>query len=214
VIFDQLQDLFLALHRIGQGQVDHFDSPASSQMLPADHAPAVLVVGGEDLVARLQVEPLGDHVHALGGIARHGDFVRGGIEKLGRPGRHLIPGSKAVVHRVAFELAHAGANRVDHHAGRGSHAATVEVDQAGIEEELLTNAFPQGLLCRKGLNIVLQVFELVGKGAGYFGQDAGCRQRGGQGFYKGASFHRVCVIINIDNAHSADKKRQVRLGGK
>ena len=87
-------------------------------------------------------------------------------------------------------------------------------DQAGIEEELLTNAFPQGLLCRKGLNIVLQVFELVGKGAGYFGQDAGCRQRGGQGFYKGASFHRVCVIINIDNAHSADKKRPVRLRGK
>ena len=76
------------------------------QVLPADHAAAVFVIGRQHFVARLEIEAAGYVVHAFGRIARQRDFVQLGPNELGPLGPHLFhlaaEAAPGIGQRIAF----------------------------------------------------------------------------------------------------------------
>lgn len=74
VIAYQVDELLLALHVLRHLEVDDLDAPMPAGMLPALHAAAVLVVGGQDLVAGREIEAGGDAAQEA--AAFHGPYFR------------------------------------------------------------------------------------------------------------------------------------------
>ena len=159
-------------------------------MLPADRAPGVLVVGGEDFVAGPEPKARGHGVHAFGGIARQDYFAAFRAQEFRCFAPHLFHTSaQSIVRRTGFLLQHAGRDRVYDQARCGSHAAAVQVDHLRVYHELLADLAPQGPGVGSGMYVRAQSLQALGQGSPRCGKELDARQSGRQAFYKGSSFH-------------------------
>ena len=98
------------------------------------------MVGGEDLVAGLQVERLGDDVEAERGIGEADDIVGCGAQFLGQRDARDAHGFGQVAakefHRLTLELELPFLVLGEDRAGAGAERAVVEEDDILAEEEL------------------------------------------------------------------------------
>jgi hypothetical protein len=91
-----------------------------TEVLPAHHPTAVLVVRCQHLITGLDIEAGGHSVHALRGITGEHHLLRVGADELRRPSPHLVhlgaTPAEDLDCGVALDLAHVGGDRIDHHA--------------------------------------------------------------------------------------------------
>ena len=92
--------------------------------LPGRIASAIFVIGGEHLVAGLQIERARHHIHARGGIGDEDQMGSVCTEELRQPGaclRQQCRGAAAEeLHRIALHLAHPLLLRLEHLARAGT----------------------------------------------------------------------------------------------
>ena len=100
-----------------------------------DHVRVVLL-GADDLVAGLQVEPVDDRVQRLGGVAVDGDLVGRGAGQRGQLLAQrlaaLVENAPHVVGRPLVGELVVALHRLLHHDGRGRDSAVVQVHEVGI----------------------------------------------------------------------------------
>ena len=131
MIFDELDNFSRVAHGIGHFDAANHHAASARQVLPADHAAAVLVIGRQHFVARLEVEAAGYVVHALGRVARQRDFVQFGPNELRSLGPHrfhlIAEAAPSIGQRIALQLGEVRGLGVGHHAGRRANTAAVEM---------------------------------------------------------------------------------------
>ena len=148
VVGDQLEDLLFALRGRRDLELHNLETAVFGQVLPADHAAAVFVVGGQDFVPWLQLEPGGDPVHALGGVGGEGDLVLGDPQE----GSGFVPHAfdlavqpralKGMVVWAAFQFVQEIAKCLDNGARGGADGAAIEVDQIRGVVEFVAHPTP------------------------------------------------------------------------
>src|ERR1700683_33943 len=130
----------------------HHDAVALGLELPRRIAAAVFLVGGEDFVAGLHVNAVGDVVVGFGGVADERDLVAGGSDEFGERIAKFVPRSVApdrivlwigVVHFFCLVIA----IEYSFQDGRGarSDGAIVEINLIGRNQELFADAGPIGI---------------------------------------------------------------------
>jgi hypothetical protein len=141
--------------RGGDGERDRPDHDALAPLALAERGQRsrVVLVGGEHLVARLQIEPEQDRLQRLAGVAGDGDLLRVTAEQRGQARAddlHLRLQHRP--HRVGGGLV--GPRLVApqgllHQPRRRRHAAVVEVHDAGIDVEGGLDDVPQLFVRRR-----------------------------------------------------------------
>ena len=131
------------------------DNPvALGAQLPAAHASRMLLVGGDDFIARFQVEPMGEEVHPHRGVLDEPNFHGVRVDQLGEllPQRHFgRVAADPIRHERAPVPAREGGLKRSHvldHAledgpRRRADCAGVEVSFAGLEIELFAQPIPK-----------------------------------------------------------------------
>ena len=131
MIFDELDNFSRVAHGIGHFDVANHDAASVRQVLPADHAATVFVIGRQDFVAWLEVEAAGYVVHAFGCIARQRDFVQLGPNELRSLGSHrfhlIAEAAPSIGQRIALQFGEVRGQGVGRYAGRRPNAAAVEM---------------------------------------------------------------------------------------
>jgi hypothetical protein len=110
--------------------------------LPGEVAGAVLEIRGKDLVARLEIERSGGHIHACRRVRNEGEVVRGRADERPELGARLCEeiGYAALdeLHRLALELALPFLVALEDGTRARAERAVVQVDDVPVEEEELS----------------------------------------------------------------------------
>jgi len=122
------------------------EADATGPLVPGGHHPAVILIGGQDLVAGLEVDPGDQGLHPLGGVPGDRHLLRIAAELAGQVAAdRLDAGLQDVPHvmgrRGVGEPEVAGL-RLHHDGRRGADAAVVEVDEAPVGVEGATDLGP------------------------------------------------------------------------
>ena len=98
---ETLHDLFVGFGRGRDLDVLDVDAFPAHPLAEGGEHPAVVLGGGEDLVAGLQIHPQQQDLHRLGGIPDERDFFGVAPEDRREPLPHvLLPGLQDLPHRV------------------------------------------------------------------------------------------------------------------
>ena len=138
---------------VGHGKIEarDLDLVAPRALVPRGQHAAVVLLGGDDLVARLEVEADLRDLQRLAGVARDGDLFRVGAEFRGQPppGGFDVPlDQPAVIHRRLVGRVQIPFVRLVDDGGAGTGVAVIEVDERAIERERELDLAPVGFVGR------------------------------------------------------------------
>src|SRR5262245_36500646 len=147
---EDLGDLILTLRRNGDGDFFDDDPFAPLALPPRGEHSRVILVGGQNLVARFQIQPELADFQRLAGVARDGDLVHIAAEREREPAAHAFDlRVEDAPHRVdgrvvrEFQIA---SHRLLHYARARTDAAVVEIDQRAVYGEGMLNLEPEVLI--------------------------------------------------------------------
>ena len=136
--------------RHGKRDLLEDDPVAAHALLPRVEHPPVILVGRQDLVARLQVDPQLRDLQRLAGIPRDGQLLRVAAEFSGQaPSDRLEIRLEHLPHVVDGRLVRdveVPLERLVDDTRARAHAAVVEIDDRAIERESLADVAPEVLV--------------------------------------------------------------------
>ncbi len=138
---ERLDDRLATRRRQRDRLVDVAGAGLGAKVIPRHVQRAVLEVGRQDLIARLQRQRAGDHIEAGGGVGDECEVVWIGIEIGADPAaggveQRLLP-SLYEGHRLPLQLALPRLPDLEHGPRRGAERTVIEKHDAGVEQELL-----------------------------------------------------------------------------
>jgi hypothetical protein len=149
-LLEALVEVVEALWRDREGDRLQDDAVAALALAPGGEHARVVVRGGEDLVARLQVEPELHGLERLAGVARDRHLLGVAAELAGERAAHRLDlRLEQLPHRVDGRFVRqveVALHRLLHDAWRRADAAVVQVDVAAVDGEGLLDLVPVGLV--------------------------------------------------------------------
>ena len=125
--------------RQGDGVIDITRPSFSTYETPGTIQRAVLVIGGQHLVAGLKGQRAGYHVEPSGGVGHVDEVVGGGVqvrtECLTSGAHQGVETAAKEFHRLALELQLPGLIGLKYRPGTGAKGAVVQEDDIGSQEE-------------------------------------------------------------------------------
>ena len=145
------------------------DAVAAHALIPGVEHAAVVLVGRDDLVARLQVDAELRDLQRLAGVARDRELLGVAAELRREAAAHgldvRLEDLPHVVHGRLVREVEVALERLVHDARARAAAAVVQVDDRAVERERLLDLAPVGLVCRK-LRRLASAAEGSGGGSG------------------------------------------------
>jgi hypothetical protein len=175
-----LHPLIQVVLRRRHGEIDagDLDAFAARPLIPGREHAAVVLLGGQHLVAGLEVDAVLRDLEGFARIPRERELLLVAAE-LGRepPARRLLVLFElaAMVHRRLVAEIEVALQRVVNDGGAGTAVAVVQIDQRAIEREGGLDVAPVELVLRDVLG--RSAGDLRGRREDFF--DAECRERAG-----------------------------------
>jgi hypothetical protein len=157
---DSRDQLVRASRGSGKGNGLEDDPIPRLPLTPGGEHPGIVLGGGQDFIALLQVEPELNDLHRLGGVPGDGDLLRIAAESVREPAPHdFDPRAEHLVDVVG--RAHVGdvpvlVHRRLHRAGSGADTSAVEVYRVPVDGERVTDAEPEILVLSRSFGTRLQ----------------------------------------------------------
>ena len=154
-VFEHLGQIGHAGRRDGEFELLQDNAIAAFALLPgSDHA-RVILIGGDDFIARIELHAELHDLVGLAGVAGDGDFFGIDAEHLRQAaadgfdaGVEHVPHVIGRVHVLNFEIPDFG---IHHRLGCGRDAAVVEVDHVAIDGERMAYIEPEIFVASDGV---------------------------------------------------------------
>src|SRR5262245_40711234 len=147
IALENLDDLILTLRRNGDGDFFDDDPFAPLALPPRGEHSRIILVGGQNLVARFQIHSELADFQRLAGVARDCDLFHVAAERERKAAAHTFDlRVEDAPHRVdgrvvrEFQIA---SHRLLHYARARTDAAVVEIDQRAVYGEGMLNLEPE-----------------------------------------------------------------------
>ena len=165
--FDAVIEIVRAHHRHREGHRHQLDAVAPLPLAEGHQHARIILVGGQDLVAGLEVDAVLHDLVGLAGVAGDRHFLGVAARHLGQVLAHPLDlGIEHIDH--GLDRAHVGigeiaAHRVLHRDRRGTDIAIVEIDDVAIDGEGVADIGP----------VILVPRHLLGRAPAYCGGSGG-----------------------------------------